>query len=162
MFSFKTYLNELDDNINSIKLEDDIIETIIDPCIKYSKRLKNRDLFFIETNFENIVGPGLIIKNETESINVTRKGSNIFIPIDMFKCKQIVENEEIKTLKTFKDSEIIFETNAYFILNSERLLNFMNKSKFNKYKTVNEIVTYSDLINFLDKFKLYYNYRRGK
>jgi hypothetical protein len=162
MFSFKTYLDDLNNQVNTFDLNKDLIETIIDPCIKYSKRLKNRDLFFIETNFSNIQGPGIIVKNILEPTEVKREGENVFIPIDLFQCTQIVNNEEIKTLKTLEESIIMFESNNYFILNLSRLFSFMNKSKLNKIKSINEVKTYSDLIYFLTVFKDYYNYRRGK
>jgi hypothetical protein len=163
MFKFSNYIESLDSNINFLKPTDNIIETIINPSIKFAKRLKNRDLFYIEYDFKNILGPGIIFKNENKTIvDVNRNKGQLFLPINMFSITQIINNKEIKTLKTLEESTIIFETYNYIILDIERILSYANLSRFNKIRSLSEIKTYSDIISLLELYKKYYNYRSGK
>jgi hypothetical protein len=159
-FIFSEYLKTLDNNENHIKLSDNIIETLVNPSIKYSKRLKNRELFFIEYNMDNIAGPGLICKNITETINVNRTQGMIFLPINLFKVRQLKDNEIINSLRVIEESAIIFEAESYIVLNPERLLSFVNQSKLNKIRSIHELKTYGDLINVLEVYKKYFDYKQ--
>ena len=159
-FLFSEYLKTLNNKENFIKLTDNMIETIIDPSIKYSKRLKNRDLFYIDYNMDSIAGPGIIFKNITENTIVNRKSGMIFIPINLFKVTQIKDNEEIKSLRTMDESEIIFETSSYIIVNASRVIAYANQSRFNTIRSVDMLKTYNDLINLLEVYKKYSMYKQ--
>jgi hypothetical protein len=159
-FIFSEYLKTLDNNENYMKLSDNIIETLVNPSIKYSKRLRNRELFFIEYNMDSIAGPGLICKNILESINVNRNNGMIFLPINLFKVYQIKDDETINSLRTIEESKIIFDTESYIVLNPERLISFANQSKFNKIRTISKLKTYNDLINLLEVYKKYFEYKQ--
>jgi hypothetical protein len=157
-FTFTEYLKTLT-NETTMKLSDNIIDTIIDPSIKYSKRLKNRDLFFVDYSMDNIAGPGMIFKNTNENVQVNRDTGMIFIPINMFKMYQIKDGETIRSLKTFNESEIFFETPSYIILNPSRIISYANMSRFNKVKDIKDLNTYGDLIQLLETYKKYFVYK---
>lgn len=157
---FKHYIDLKEKNIEMLKVSDNIISKIIDPAIKYSKRLKSKTLKLVERNNTRFLGPGIIVHcNESSQINTENNlkltEGLIVIPIDMFTLSE--NGSQVKHLDDSDNFSFIVED--YMLVNIHQIFDYAVLSKLNKFKSIDEIKTYSDLVDIMYTYKNYYIYK---
>jgi hypothetical protein len=83
--------------------------------------------------------------------------------------KEMSADEAVKNYKKSKDSivtehmgEILIDCDSYYWITPSNFFEFAKKSKFNTYKSVDEIVTYADLYKVYKSYKSYLNWRKSQ
>ena len=173
---FKEFINSKNTLIKTLKLTDDFVTEFIEPAIKGSKMIRSKKLLFCPKNTLTYMGPGVSISNtlnesEIDTLTVNSPISThrikeqvqsplVFVPNDMFKAYQRNGTDYEKTLDEISEN-VIIDIQNYMLLDLTNVYEYARMSRFNKFKNINELKTYNDLITLLNTYKRYYMYRKG-